>query len=142
MPVSIGSIRLRLERVPSAAPHIEALAVEGIHWPRQLQRTLNDSDRRLALQEKLNCTNKQLVAMRNELDLYLFKGIGSRHGELLQLAGINTIEDLAPWTPDGLHDELSRLAKSSGVTIPREDWVRVWVLASRSRGVLMSNGTQ
>jgi predicted flap endonuclease-1-like 5' DNA nuclease len=142
MPVSIGSIRLRLERVPSAAPHIEALAVENIHWPRQLQRALNDSDRRLALQEKLNCTNKQLVAMRNELDLYLFKGIGSRHGELLQLAGISTIEDLAPWTPDGLHDELSRLAKSSGGTIPREDWVRVWVLASRSRGVLLSNDTQ
>ncbi len=137
MPISIGSIRLRLERIPTAAPFLEEFASRDIRWPRQLQRTLGDKVLGQALQQELGWSDEQRRRIEEELNLFLFKGIGSWHGELLQLAGIHTIDDLAHWTPEVLHEELSRIAVQHGGPIPREDWVRVWVLASRSRGVLM-----
>lgn len=138
MPVSIGSIRLRLERVPTVAEDVDALLEAGIEWPRQLLRALDDPDRREQLAKRLDWGDLKVAGVKDELGLYLFKGIGSRHGDLLQKAGIYKIDDLAAWEPMALQLELERIANGIGERSPRLDWVRVWVLASRSRGLVVS----
>jgi len=138
MPRSIGSIRLRLARIPSVAEYARHLAEEDIHWPRQLQQALEEASQRDQLMRQLGWSEEELERIRDEVELYLFKGIGSRHGRLLQQAGVRAVSDLADWTPTGLHAELIRVAKLDDTRPPRLDWVRVWVLASRSRGVLLS----
>lgn len=134
---SIGSVRLRLMRLPSVAGSVEPLAAEGIHWPRQLQRALESEPDGRALQARLGWSDTKRQAIEDEVELFLFKGIGGMFGRLLQQAGIRRVEDLAEWTPEGLHAELARICALRGNAPPHADWVRVWVLASQSRGVLM-----
>jgi predicted flap endonuclease-1-like 5' DNA nuclease len=138
MPISIGSIRLRLWRVPTVAEDVASLEETGIEWPRQLLRALDDPDRREQLAKQLDWTEQQVADVEDELALYLFKGIGSYHGHLLQEAGIREIEGLAAWEPVALQLELERIADGMGGRSPRLDWVRVWVLASRSRGLVVN----
>jgi hypothetical protein len=139
MPISIGSIRLRLERLPTIDAYVGQLSGEGIEWPRQLRSTLRDPHAGRELQLKMGWSDEQHRRIENQVELYLFKGIGSWHGEALELAGIERVEDLAQWSPSELFGELSYLAAKHGNSAPREDWVRVWVLASRSRGLLLSS---
>lgn len=138
MPISIGSIRLRLWRVPTVAEDVSTLEEAGIEWPRQLLRALDDPDRREQLAKRLAWDDLRVANVQDEVALYLFKGIGSHHGYLLQEAGIRKVEDLAAWEPVTLQRELERIAIGIGARPPRLDWVRVWVLASRSRGLVVN----
>jgi len=139
MPISIGSIRLRLERVPLVATDAHQLEAMSIRWPRQLQAALEEPARAADLARQLKWTPDQTSAVRDELDLYLFKGIGSTFGDLLEQQGIRRVDDLATQDPTKLHLALVQLAAEVGIKPPRLDWVRVWVLASRSHGVLLRN---
>ncbi|MFT7670765.1 MAG: hypothetical protein ACI8X5_003478 [Planctomycetota bacterium] len=131
MPRSIGSIRLRLERIPSLQSSMEILKRHNIRWPRQLQRALADPEERRELQNAMTLSAAELRRVEDELDLYLFKGIGASYGRLLQSAGVERIEDLTEWTPVTLHDELKSVGEEEALSPPPLDWVRVWVLASR-----------
>ncbi|MGK0217478.1 MAG: hypothetical protein ACI9HE_000956 [Planctomycetota bacterium] len=137
MPRSIGSLRLRLSRLPTLAGCEVLLEGLDIRWPRQLRRTLADSASAKELQSAGNWSDLELAAIRDELELYLFKGIGSWHGWLLQEVGIRRVQDLAAWEPEALHEELCERAARAGWHDPHLDWVRVWVLASRGQGVLL-----
>lgn len=136
MPRSIGSVRLRLERVPSVRVATSELHAHGIRWPRQLRRTLHRADGEQLLREELGWSEERCREVADELELYLFKGIGAWHGRLLQQVGVRRVEDLAAWEPVELHRALRSVAEARGGPAPCEDWVRVWVLASRGRGVL------
>lgn len=137
MPASIGSIRLRLERVPLVASSTADLEELGIEWPRQLVASLKDPEERETIADATGWNQEELDAVADQLDLYLFKGIGSIFGGELEELGVTRIEDLAPWEPAELHSRLTELAEREDLEVPRLDWIRVWVLASRSRGILM-----
>lgn len=137
MPRSIGSLRLRLSRLPSLAGSETVLAQQGIEWPRQLRRALEDQASAAELRAAGHWTERELAAIQDELELYLFKGIGSWHGWLLQEQGVRRVHDLAAWDPEALHTGLCKRAEQAGWPGPDLDWVRVWVLASRGRGALL-----
>ena len=143
MPRSIGSVRLRLEHLPEVAAEgpaaSEALRAAGVHWPRQLLAAL-EGDEADALADGLGWDVARRERVARQAELWLFKGIGSWFGPLLEGVGVDTVQDLASWDPIDLHAVLAAEAAARGVKAPREDWVRVWVLASRSRGVLLRAG--
>ncbi|MFT7485718.1 MAG: hypothetical protein ACI9F9_001568 [Candidatus Paceibacteria bacterium] len=138
MPISIGSIRLRLHRLPSVADFVEPLEQEGIRWPRQLRRALDAEPGGTQLQMRMAWSDNQRREILDEVNLFLFKGIGAWHGHLLQEVGIRTVSDMGKWTPQELHRELTRLAALEDAAGPHLDWVRVWVLASRSQGIMVN----
>ena len=141
MPRSIGSVRLRLEHLPTVVEDgdlgaIEDLAERGIHWPRQLLATLR-SDEGDLLAADLGWGAERRARVERQAELWLFKGIGSWYGFLLEDEGIEAVEDLAAWDEVELHRALVRAVEPHDLRPPNQDWVRVWVLASRSGGVLM-----
>ena len=131
MPRSIGSVRLRLERVPTLESSLDALEAVGLRQPRQVLRVLADPDQTEALRAQLDWTDAQRTAVVRQLELYLFKGIGSTFGGLLEQAGVHSVQELARREPSELWSQLVQLAETQGLPAPRLDWVRVWVLASR-----------
>jgi predicted flap endonuclease-1-like 5' DNA nuclease len=137
MPRSVGSVRLRIERLPTLATSAARLEDAGFAGPRELAAALTDPGQASKIAKDMDWSTELLTRVRAELELFLFKGIGARNGVLLEAAGVETVEELSAWTPEALHTRLEELAEESGVRAPRLDWVRVWVLASRSRGVLM-----
>jgi len=146
MPRTIGSIRLRLEHLPALASApagtagpstLQVLEAEDIRWPRQLLRALAEESRADELAGRLGWDVAEREAVTRQTELYLFKGIGAVHGRFLGDVGVHAVADLAAWEPEQLHRELVRVAADRGFAGPHLDWVRVWVLASRSRGVLM-----
>jgi predicted flap endonuclease-1-like 5' DNA nuclease len=137
MPISIGSVRLRLERLPSLEGYVPQLEERGIRWPRQLEQALADPKRARQLRGEMGWSPEQSGQIRAQVGLYLFKGIGSWNGQLLASAGVFAVEDLAAWEPVELQRALVQHAEKVGDQGPRLDWVRVWVLASRSDGLMV-----
>ena len=139
MPRSIGSIRLQLRRIPSLAGQLAELEAQDIRWPRQLIRALESTPAGDELQQRLGWSDERRQAIIDQVQLYLFKGIGRYNGYQLEQLGIHKVSDLAEWDPLELHRALRRAAGPARLRSPRLDWVRVWVLASRSRGIVISN---
>ncbi|MFT5286991.1 MAG: hypothetical protein ACI8TQ_003166 [Planctomycetota bacterium] len=135
---SIGSVRLRLYRVPSVAEYVEELEAEDVRWPRQLLRALENEPSGTELQKRLGWSDEQRIKICAQVELYLYKGIGSYCGWQLESVGISNVDDLATWEPEDLYRALARFASSRGIYHVRPDWVRVWVLASRSRGIVVN----
>jgi hypothetical protein len=128
---------LRLGHLPAVAGEVEQLEAEGLRWPRQLLGALAPGEGAAALRGRLGWSAARAAAVAAETELYLFKGLGAFNGRLLQAVGVMRVDDLAAWEPGALHAALERAAAERGLAAPDPDWVRVWVLASRSRGVLL-----
>ena len=140
MQVNLGSVELELEdlRTLRSNQGREVLRQAGIKRPIQLLRALDESETRyLELQSRLRYSAEEMQRLLDEVELFTFKGIGLNHGILLQRSGISRVEDLEDKDPELLQMKLMKLAEEVGLRHPRLGMVRVWVFASRSRGVLL-----
>lgn len=138
--VNIASERLDLSDLSLlSAPSCEALEKEGIERPIQLLRETKDPERREEIRGATGMETAQFNALLDEAGLLSFKGIGSRHGRLLQMAGIKRVDDLESQEPEELQKQLAEFAQQNQIRPPRLDMVRVWVLAAHSRGIIMKN---
>jgi hypothetical protein len=99
----------------------------GIVRPRQLLRAIEDPERRPGI----GLSPSDLLEVEAEIRLLTLKGIGPHHGELLRIAGIESVEELARADPDELYRSL--LGRRGAATFPalRRDMVQVWVAAAR-----------
>ena len=144
--VNTASMALSLSGLPSLSDEgLSKFESEGIHRPLQLLRSCRNPETRQRYQALLGCDEKEFQSILDEAELFTFKGIGRRHGILLQETGVRTIEQLAEWEPEALHAALLETAKRLGVADrlprpPRLDIVRVWVLAAKSRSFLQRAG--
>lgn len=131
--VNVGSVELSLSDLPAlpstARPRLDEA---GIDRPRQLLRALDDPVRRRELLA-LGLSSHELDAIGDEARLYSFKGIGSRHGALLERLGIETVDELARADPDALYESMSRARGDRTFPALRREMVRVWVFAARER---------
>jgi hypothetical protein len=126
--VNVGSVALGLSDLETLSPDaISMLEEHGIDRPRQLLRALEDPER---LRE-MGISMPDFRAVESELRLLTLKGIGRHHGELLQRAGIATVEDLALADPEELYRALERERGGRSVPALRPEMVRVWVYAAR-----------
>jgi len=136
--VNVASLQLTLGdlgTLPQAA--VEGLNDRGITRPRQLRNALRDPLRRRVVLEEVALEAAALERLEEEIALYTFKGIGARHGAWLQAVGVRRVADLATWEPESLYRVLAPHARAAHFSPLREDMVRVWVLAARSRGIVM-----
>lgn len=132
---NVGSVAVKLDdlqALPEAAR--EQLIKEGIARPRRLARALARADRQSML-SNVGLDGEAADQVLQELELYEFKGIGAGWGRVLKAVGVTSIDELRKSTAEDLHGALTELTGSDDE--PPLEWVRVWVLASRSRGVLL-----
>ncbi len=137
--VSFGSLELRLRDLSLAPLEIDRLAELGIDRPRQLLAALRDVpedgvETPSPGVHRLGWDEDRRRELRDEVELFTFKGIGSRYGAALRRLGIETVDELRAREPHELH---RRIWDELGEAGPRLDMVKVWVLASRDRGVVM-----
>ena len=132
--VNVGSLEIEIEDLDRLPPGgIAMLREEGISRPRQLLRAAEHPGRRAELRARLELTGKELEDVLGQARLLTFKGIGAHHGELLRLAGIRTIEQLAEADPDALYEILQQHRGDARFPALRPGMVRVWTLAARAR---------
>lgn len=138
MRTNVGSVAYgidRLETLPaSAVGRLEALELGR---PRRLLQALRGPDRAEVLRVA-GLDEDAARAVVEEIRLYEFKGLGPWSGRRLRAVGVERVEDLAAYSVDELYRELWTRAEEDGVYPPRLERVRVWVLASRDRGVWLS----
>ena len=134
MDVNIGSFELSLHHLPSLSSRVRrGLEEMAVLRPPELLRLLREEVGRTHLETALELSARELDLIRDEVELFALKGIGARHGLLLERAGVVCITDLVRREPEELHPLLVLQAAALGVPAPRLEMVRVWVLAARSR---------
>jgi hypothetical protein len=134
MDVNIGSFELSLDHLPSISSRARCRLEEmSVRRPPELLRLLREEANGARLEAALELSPRELELIRDEVELFALKGIGARHGLLLERAGVARIADLAGREPEELHPLLVVQAGALGVSPPRLEMVRVWVLAARSR---------
>jgi hypothetical protein len=134
---NIGSLRVELGDLRLSSREVAALETQGIGRPRQLLRAAETPDERSKLAARLEWSEDRLDEVLHRAELMTFKGIGAEFATLLDTVGIRRVEDLRRWDPADLHARLEAEARRLWLGPPRLDMVRVWVLASRDRSILM-----
>ena len=140
MAVNVGSVRVELEDLPLSTSELQALKERDIRRPRQLLRAFAMAKQREVIQRDLGWADRRTEKVLDLAKLYTFKGIGRDFGILLRRVGVRRPEDLGEWDIDKLHARLVEEAEQLQSRKPRLDMVRVWVLASRDRGIIMRAG--
>lgn len=93
-----------------------------------LENTLTPKQRE-ELSQKVGLSTKQILKFANMVDLYRIHGIGSEFSELLQVAGVNTVLELAQRNATNLTQTLAETNEVKKLTrrVPSELEVTKWI---------------
>ncbi len=102
----------------------------GIGTQEKLLEAGGTTQGRKALAEKTGISEKLILGWINRADLARVKGIGEEYADLLELAGVDTIPELAQRNPANLHAKMKEVAEARGNIVRRvpspadvEKWV-------------------
>lgn len=84
---------------------------------------------RAALAEKTDISVTLLLRWINRADLFRIKGIGEEYADLLEVAGVDTVPELAQRNPDNLFQKLVAVneEKKRVRRLPTLEQVKQWV---------------
>lgn len=84
---------------------------------------------RAELAEKTGISATLLLRWINRADLFRIKGIGEEYADLLEVAGVDTVPDLAQRNPDNLLQKLTAVneEKKRVRRLPNLEQVKQWV---------------
>lgn len=84
---------------------------------------------RAELAEKTGISATLLLRWINRADLFRVKGIGEEYADLLEIAGVDTVPELAQRNPDNLFQKLAAVneEKKRVRRLPTLEQVRQWV---------------
>jgi hypothetical protein len=99
----------------------------------QLLMVVTDPAQRAALLSKLGVDERFLTSLIEQVDLTRISGIGPAFAQLLSVAGIRSVTDLAGSSPATLLDTLTRTATTTGVKrVPTEEDLRTWISSAKA----------
>lgn len=84
---------------------------------------------RKAIAEKTEISGKLILKWLNRADLSRVKGIGEEYADLLEVAGVDTVPELAQRNPDNLYQKLVEINEARNLVRrpPTQDQVETWV---------------
>lgn len=85
---------------------IAALATAGIATTAALLDACATPSARATLSMRTGLDGSMLLDLANRADLMRVRGIGTKWGDLLEIAGVDTVKELALRNPDNLHAKL------------------------------------
>ena len=89
---------------------------------------------RKELEGKTGISGKLILGWINRADLARVKGIGEEYADLLELAGVDTVPELAQRSPANLHKKMEEIAvekKNVVRRVPSESEVEKWVAQAK-----------
>jgi len=107
----------------------------GIATQEQLLKAGGSKQGRQALTEKTGISEKLILGWINRADLTRVKGVGEEYADLLELAGIDTVPELAQRNAANLHTRIKEVAEARGNVVrrvPSPAEVEKWVTQAKA----------
>ena len=113
--------------------YAEKLKAVGIETPQDMLAVGATLKGREELAEKTEISFKLIAKWTREADLYRIKGVGQQYANLLDVAGVNTVLELAQRNPDNLHQKLIEVNQEKHLVheVPSLNNVKDWVAQAK-----------
>ncbi len=84
---------------------------------------------RADLEEKTGVSGKLILKWVNRADLFRVKGIGEEYGDLLEIAGVDTVPELAQRNPENLYNKMAEVNEERNMVrrLPAPSQVADWI---------------
>lgn len=112
---------------------LQKLQDAGIDSSDALLDKAGSPDGRKALVAETGVDAKALLGWLNRADLFRVKGIGRQFSDLLEVAGVDTVPELAQRKAENLHKKMQTVNEEQKVItkLPRLDQVEDWVAQAK-----------
>lgn len=89
---------------------------------------------RQEIAEKSGVGDKLILKWVNRADLFRIKGIGEEYADLLEVAGVDTIPDLARRNPENLYQKMIEINQEKKLVrkLPSQPQVSDWIEQAKS----------
>jgi len=116
---------------PTYAAQLEAV---GVKTTDDLLEQGATAKGREALEEKSGIGHTLILKWVNRVDLYRIKGVGSEYSDLLEVAGVDTVPELAQRNPANLTETLAEANAARNLVrkLPTVEQVTDWVNQAKS----------
>ncbi|MFH1086398.1 MAG: DUF4332 domain-containing protein [Chloroflexota bacterium] len=107
----------------------QKLEESGVKSVEALRETCANPKGRQELADKSGISPKLILEWANRADLFRIKGVGEEYSDLLEVAGVDTVAELAQRNAENLYAKLkeSNAAKKLVRKLPSLDQVKDWV---------------
>ena len=120
----------KIEDVEGIGPVLgEKFRSAGVKDTDALLKSALTSSQRKALAEKTGLSEARVLKFANMVDLYRVGGVGSEYAELLEVAGVDTVPELATRNAASLTQAMAAVNQEKKLTrqVPTESEVAKWV---------------
>ena len=127
----------RIQEIEGIGPvYAGKLAELGIETVEALLERGASPKGRKALVEGSGISAKLILEWVNRADLARVKGVGEEYADLLELAGVDTVPELAQRNPQNLHQKMTEINDERPVVrrLPSLSAVQGWVAQAKELG--------
>lgn len=117
----------------------EKLRAAGVKDTDSLLANCRTPKERKVLAEKSGLTESQVLKFANMADLYRISGVGSEYSELLEVAGVDTVRELAQRNAANLAQAMVDVNAKKKLTrrVPSETEVSKWIEQAKSLPLML-----
>lgn len=119
-----------IEQISGIGPvYGERLRAAGIRTTEALLRAGATPQGRQELAEKVGVSADTILKWVNRADLMRINGIGEQYSDLLEMAGVDTVPELARRNPENLHQKLAEVNAEKHLVrrLPNLEMVAGWI---------------
>lgn len=111
----------------------QTLADAGIKTTEALLKKGADPQGRKAIADATGLSPKLILGWVNRVDLFRIKGVGEEYADLLEVAGVDTVPELAQRNPGNLYQKLVEVNEEKKLVrqLPTEAKVADWVAQAK-----------
>lgn len=113
--------------------YAQTLAEAGIQKTEDLLEQGATPAGRKGMADKTEISGKLILKWVNRADLFRVKGIGEEYADLLEVAGVDTVPELAQRNPENLYQKLAAVNKDKKLVrqLPSQTNVSDWVAQAK-----------
>jgi predicted flap endonuclease-1-like 5' DNA nuclease len=113
---------------------VAKLAERGIVDNEQLVQAASTPAQRKELAAFCGCESADILHLANRADLARIRGIGGVYSDLLEIAGVDTVKELAARRPDSLYNKISETNERDKLTTkpPTQGAIQDWVAQAKA----------
>ncbi len=124
----------KVEEIEGIGPVLgEKLRAAGINTVDKLLENAATKKQRQSLAEETGISEKQILKFANMADLFRLNGVGQEYAELLEVAGVDTVPELAQRNAANLTAKMEEVNEAKNLTrkTPSATEVEKWIAQAK-----------
>jgi predicted flap endonuclease-1-like 5' DNA nuclease len=124
----------KVEEIEGIGPVLgEKLRAAGINTVDKLLENAATKKQRQSLAEETGISEKQILKFTNMADLFRLNGVGQEYAELLEVAGVDTVPELAQRNAANLTAKMEEVNEAKNLTrkTPSGTEVEKWIAQAK-----------